>query len=135
MSSYTKTNVKKSEYYIHNLIYNSDIVNIPKPYSYNIKTRTFTMYKINQMSISDKYGENFSDVPQHIIEEIRNIISTLYYNDIEYPDITGYNFIEYDNKIWIIDFEHASYKLNKKRYDPFILKFINGHNGWNSKFT
>jgi tRNA A-37 threonylcarbamoyl transferase component Bud32 len=54
-------------------------------------------------------------------------------NNIEYPDITGYNFIEHDNKIWIIDFEHSSF-INKTMKDPFVNKFIGGSNKWNPEF-
>jgi tRNA A-37 threonylcarbamoyl transferase component Bud32 len=94
------------------------------------------MKRINALSVSDQYGENFEDVPSHIITKIRDTIATLYTNGIEYPDITGYNFIyeEDADKLWIIDFEHASYNSCHKGYDPFILDFINGRNDWNPEF-
>jgi tRNA A-37 threonylcarbamoyl transferase component Bud32 len=133
--SYTKYNVNPSEFHIQDIIYNMNIVNIPKPYTYDPDLQTFTMRKIPEMSVSDMYGEKFSDVPDYITKQIRNIISTLYYHGIEYPDITGYNFIEYQNKIWIIDFEHASFNSKPDTYDPFILEFINGRNEWNPNYT
>ena len=47
-------------------------------------------------------------------------------------------FIEYENKLWIIDFEHATfcdYSRNKSiECGGFIEKFMNGHNGWNPEF-
>ena len=69
---------------------------------------------------------------KYLFDEIRKIIKILYTNNIMYPDITGYNFIEYDDKIWIIDFEHS--KKQSKITDRFINKFINGLNKWNPKF-
>jgi len=50
-----------------------------------------------------------------------------------YIDITGYNFIENDNKLWIIDFGHATYNYPRKM-DEFVEKFLAGHNGWNPEF-
>jgi tRNA A-37 threonylcarbamoyl transferase component Bud32 len=133
--SYTKQNVSPSEYNMHKIIYELNIVNMPKIYDYNDSTRTLIMEKIPSLNISDMYGEKFSDVPTYITDEIYNIISILYKNNIEYPDITGYNFIEYENKIWIIDFEHSKINLNKKTYDPYISKFINKLNtDWNPRF-
>jgi len=129
---FTKHNVTSSEYKTQLLLFNSHIVNVPRPYMF--KESQLIMQIIPALSISDMYGENFSDVPVHITDEIRDIIATLYLNGIEYPDITGYNFIEYQDKIWIIDFGHASYNSNPQSYDPFIMKFINGHNDWNPNY-
>jgi tRNA A-37 threonylcarbamoyl transferase component Bud32 len=131
---FIKHNVQESESFIHNSIYNLNIINTPKPYTYDNNTKIFTMKNIPTLNLSDMYGENFSDIPTYITDEIRNIIATLYSYGIEYPDITGYNFIEYQNKIWIIDFGHASYKSDYTKYDPFIIKFINGSNNWNPKY-
>ena len=69
-----------------------------------------------------------------MFSNIRNIIQTLYDHDVLYIDITGYNFIENDNKLWIIDFEHATYNHPRKT-DPFVEKFLEGHNGWNPEFV
>lgn len=133
MSYYTKHNVTFQEYEIYNKIYNLNIINTPKIYNYNENEKILTMENIPSLNVSDMYGDKMSNVPEYIIDEIRNIITILYKNGIEYPDITGYNFIEYQNKIWIIDFEHASFKSNN--YDPFVLDFINGSNtNWNPNF-
>lgn len=130
---FIKHNVSKHEYLSHKMIYNLEKFNIPRIYSYNEETKTMIMQKIYGMSLSDMYGEKNKNVPEEIFDEIRNIIEYLYRMDIIYPDITGYNFIINDNKLWIIDFEHVKFgKENKK--DPFIKKFINGYNGWNPKF-
>jgi tRNA A-37 threonylcarbamoyl transferase component Bud32 len=132
---YIKKNVSHNEYTMYNMIFNSNIVNTPEIYDYNKDSKTLVMRRIPEMSISDMYGDKISDVPVEITNKIRNIIKTLYDNDIEYPDITGYNFIEYQDKVWIIDFEHASFNSKYNTYDPFIKQFIQGHNGWNPRFA
>ena len=65
---------------------------------------------------------------------IRNIviIEILYYTEnIEYIDITPYNFIEKNEKIYIIDFGHANYRKAK---NYFLREFLDGLNKWNSDF-
>jgi len=132
---FTKQNVSKHEYDMHLYIYNLNILNVPKPISYDANNKVFQIEKINGMSISDYYGEKSSDIDSNIFKSIREIIKVLYDVGIIYPDITGYNFImEYDNlnnitnKIWIIDFEHAKF-YDPTIYDPdyeFVNEFING---------
>jgi tRNA A-37 threonylcarbamoyl transferase component Bud32 len=133
---FIKENVSLTEYNIHKYVYNLDIVNVPKIYDYDKEKKVLKMQKINNMCISDYYGEKSSDISSELFIKIRNIIKILYDNNIEYPDITGYNFIEKDNKVWIIDFGHATFNpsINENLSDTFILKFINGHNGWNPNF-
>ena len=86
------------------------------------------------------FGELSKDITDEIFDKIRSIVNKLYQNNIIYPDITGYNFIEYGNKIWIIDFEHALYKnynkhdKKKKNYEYFVNQFIYGENNWNPEF-
>ena len=128
MDNYTKYNVTSHEYTMHKYIYDLDIVNMPKIISYDKDNKIMVMERINNMNISDFYGEESHHIPKHIFEEIRKIIKILYDNNIEYPDITGYNFIDYNNNIWIIDFEHATF------ISPFVKKFIDGLNAWNPDF-
>jgi tRNA A-37 threonylcarbamoyl transferase component Bud32 len=131
---YTKENVSLCEYKIHKYVYNLDIVNIPKIKSYNKKTKQMKMVRVGTMSVSDYYGETAEHIGDELFAKIRSIIQTLYDNDILYIDITGYNFIENDNKLWIIDFEHATYNHPRKK-DEFVEKFLEGHNGWNPEFV
>ena len=131
---YTKENVSLCEYKIHKYVYNLDIVNVPKIKSYNKKTKKLKMVRVGTMSVSDYYGETAEHISDELFAKIRNIIQTLYDNDILYIDITGYNFIENDNKLWIIDFEHATYNHPRKT-DQFVEKFLEGHNGWNPEFV
>jgi len=132
---YTKQNVSFHEYQMHKYIYDlsqSININVPRIINYNIESKTLIMEKINHMNISDYYGENINNIDNNIIDKIRDIITILYDHNIVYPDITGYNFIEHDGQIWIIDFEHASFMTNKK--DTFVEEFINGLHSWNPRF-
>ncbi len=136
--SYTKYNVTEHEYQIQDLIYKKQIINLPKVINFKqIEGRygDLTMEKIPQMNISDMYGDSLRNIPKYLVEECRNIISILYKNHIEYPDITGYNFIEHKNKVYLVDFEHAKVNYNYNTYDPFILNFIEGCNTWNPYYA
>jgi len=131
ISTYTKYGVKQHEYDVHKYVYNLKLekVNVPKIISYDKEKEIMVMHKINALNLSDMFGENASDIDEYYFDEIRTIIQTLSDNGIEYPDITGYNFIEHANKIWIIDFEHAHIR------DTFVNKFIQGRNKWNPRFA
>ncbi len=131
---FVKENVSHHEYTSQRMISNMEKFNVPKIYGYNEETKRMVMQKIYGMSVSDMYGEKGKDVPEDIYDQIREIIKYLYNMDIIYPDITGYNFILHEDKIWIIDFEHVAFGKNFKKDHPFVKKFINGHNGWNPKF-
>ena len=131
---YTKENVSLCEYKIHKYVYNLDIVKVPKIKSYNRKTKQLKMVRVGTMSLSYYHGETAEHINDELFARIRNIIQTLYDHDILYIDITGYNFIENDNKLWIIDFEHATYN-HPRETNEFVEKFLEGHNGWNPEFV
>ena len=116
---------------------------IPKLISYDEKSEELITEKINNLCVSDMHGENFSNVPPELIKKIRNIVKILYEDGFNYPDITGYNFIEDDNgKAWLIDFEHCfckgSYKILtklEKSHIKFIEDFVyNNISTWNPDF-
>ena len=130
---YVKQDVKEHEYKMHKHVYELNIVNTPKIISYDKKTKVMVMEKIDNMNLSDMYGEEDTMIDEYYFDEIRTIIKTLAEHNIEYPDITGYNFIEHDKKIWIIDFEHSSI-FKKMIKSSFVTKFINGANKWNPDF-
>ena len=136
-TEFVKKSVSLHEYAMHKYIQSLEIVNLPKIISYDLHNKTLTMEKIPNDCVSNVYGENDEDVDGEIYNKIRKVIKRLYDNDIEYPDITGYNFIEYQNKLWIIDFEHTKFCDTTKKdnnHTKFIKKFIKGHNGWNPEF-
>lgn len=129
---YIKENVSLKEYKIHTYVYDLGIVNIPKVVNYDKKTKQMKMVRVGIMNVSDFYGADAKDISEELFDKIRSVIQTLYDHDILYIDITGYNFIECGNKLWIIDFEHAKY--NAKRKDKFVEKFLAGENEWNPEF-
>jgi tRNA A-37 threonylcarbamoyl transferase component Bud32 len=129
---YIKKEVSLKEYEMHKHVYALGIVNTPKILAYDRDTKVMIMEKVNYMNVSDYYGEKETDISAELFQKIRKIIKTLYDNNIVYPDITGYNFIEYNKLIWIIDFEHSNFKPLLK--DEFVVKFINGANKWNPRF-
>ena len=129
---YVKQDVKEHEYKMHKHVYELNIVNTPKLISYDKKTKVMVMEKIDNMNLSDMYGEEDTMIDEYYFDEIRTIIKTLAEHNIEYPDITGYNFIEFKNRIWIIDFEHSNFK--PLLTDDFVVKFINGLDKWNPRF-
>lgn len=129
---FIKENVSKKEYLMHKFINNIEYVNSPKIIEYDEKRKILKMQKISNMSVSDFYGENKENVPEFIFKKIRNTLNILYNVGIIYPDITGYNFIHSNNKIWIIDFEHAHF-INKEP-NKFVDRFLEGSNEWNEEF-
>jgi len=132
---YIKKDVTQHEVDMHQHIYDLKLPNIhvPKIVNYNKKTREMTLLKIGNMNISDWYGAEEKNISPELFGQIRHIIKTLYDNNIVYPDITGYNFIEHDNKVWILDFEHSYFRIHK--HTQFVEKLIKGVNKWNPDFT
>jgi tRNA A-37 threonylcarbamoyl transferase component Bud32 len=109
----------------------------PKIYdvAYNDEQALISMKHLNEMCIADKYGDQPENISEKIWEQIHIIIDKLYNEaEIEYIDITPYNFIEKDNKIYIIDFGDAYYRTKSKKINWFLEKFLNGFNGWNPDF-
>jgi tRNA A-37 threonylcarbamoyl transferase component Bud32 len=79
----------------------------PRVISSDYKTY-IEMEKIPEMCVADKYGENIKNIPKTVISDIYKIIRTLYHEcDIQYVDVTPYNFIECDGRLWVIDFGDA----------------------------
>ena len=102
---------------------------------YNKNEAIITMENLNEMCLADKYGDEPFDIPNHYWEQIRNILETLLYDEgIEYIDITPYNFIEKEDKIYIIDFGHAYYTNTSKKINWFLQELLDGSNSWNPDF-
>lgn len=134
---YIKENVEEKEATLQTLVCNikNKYLNIPRIYFYDKVNKLLVMRRIPNMNLSDQYGENYDDIPPNIREKIYNAISTLYYNNIDYQDITGYNFIYYSNKIWVLDFEHAKYDNYMYKKPSFMKDFVHGKvKKWNSYF-
>jgi len=84
--------------------------------------------------IADKYAVR--KIPKRIWKEIHKIVRTLYQKEnIEYVDITGYNFIEKERKIYIIDFGDAFLHQKEEPINWFLDQFLKGDVGWNPDFA
>lgn len=137
--SYIKHNVSFKEFMMHEYIYNlsissNGILNVPKINDYDVDNQIMSMENIPHMCIADFYGDKPHNISTDLFEQIRNVIRFLYVNHIIYPDITAYNFIEYDDKLWIIDFEHSDFKSHEP--NVFVDEFVSDdeYNKWNPWF-
>jgi tRNA A-37 threonylcarbamoyl transferase component Bud32 len=133
-NGYIKLGVDNNEYNVHRYVYDLQLVKTPSIIEYDKSSCIMSMEKVDNMCISDFYGDSADKVPDYIFDKIRKIIKVLYDNGIEYPDITGYNFIEYEDDIWIIDYGHASFIKNNVVKDDFVIDFMNGLNSWNPNY-
>ena len=85
--------------------------------------------------LADIYGDDPYDIPLWIWDQIRSMVTTLYEQEgIEYVDITPYNFIEKDDRIYMIDFGDARYTNIDKPVDWFLREFMEGENYWNPDY-
>ena len=139
-SEYTKSDVSFKEFMMHEYIYNlcegsGGLLNVPKILNYDVDSHKMTMENIPFMCVADYYGDKATDITPGLFSRIRAVIQYLYDNHIIYPDITGYNFIEYDEKIWIIDFEHSDFQTNER--NVFVEEFVHNekYNKWNPWFA
>jgi len=100
----------------------------------NTDYKTFIeMENLEEMCIADKYGEDINGIPEHLMEQIYGIVVKLYLQcDIEYIDVTPYNFIEKKGKVYVIDFGDAK-SVEKHWYlrEVFLNKKIHT---WNPDF-
>ena len=133
---YVKHNVNHREYFMQKYVYELDIVNVPEIVEYNYVSKIMVMYKIGKHNLSDHYGENATDVPDKLFDQVVRIVRTLVLYNIKYPDLTGYNFIEDCNgKVGIIDFEHSSLTTSKQITNIHIQTICNGYKKWNPEFA
>jgi len=92
-----------------------------------------TMENFGDRTLANIYGTETSDIPLEVWNAIRSILTILYeVEGIEYPDITPYNFMEVDEKIYIIDFGDAKYKFGEPNW--FLAEFMDGENSWNPDY-
>ena len=133
---YVKHNVNHSEYFMQKYIYNLNIVNAPEIVEYNDESKIMVMYKIGNHNLSDHYGEKATDVPNKLFDQVVKIVRNLVLHRIEYPDLTGYNFMEdNDEKVWIIDFEHSCLMTSPQVNNIHIQNICNGYKSWNPEFA
>jgi tRNA A-37 threonylcarbamoyl transferase component Bud32 len=93
------------------------------------------MENLDADCLADVYGEDPDDIPTWIWDRIRTMVKTLLYDEgIEYIDITPYNFIEKNNRIYMIDFGDAKYTKPNELISWFLEEFIEGENSWNPDY-
>lgn len=93
------------------------------------------MEDIDAECLANTYGDDPEEIPLWIWDQIRTMITTLYEHEgIEYVDITPYNFIEKDNRIYMIDFGDAKYRNDEEPIDWFLHEFMEGENYWNPDY-
>jgi tRNA A-37 threonylcarbamoyl transferase component Bud32 len=132
---FIKNSVERHEYELAHLSRKFLNIKTPSIISYDGKNKIMISEKIWSLNVADYYGDGDDKTPDNVYDKIRDIIRQLLNADIVYPDITGYNFIEDKNgEIWIVDFGHAYVKSPNAKVDSFVLKFLDGYNGWNPEF-
>ncbi len=130
---FIKTKVKYNEFFIHSIV-SKTIIASAKIISYNRQSQVLTMEKIKGMSVADFFGDF---TPPFIFSSIRTIIKQLIEHNIYFVDITGYNFMfnNKNNKVIILDFEHATFTNTfPKQHEQYLKKFLAGSNEWNDHF-
>ena len=101
--------------------------------TYTDDTCFITMEDLEEEPLGNIYGEDPTKVPEWIWTQMRVMITTLLEEEcIEYRDINPYNFIEKDNRVYMIDFGDAKY--TDGNIDWFVQEFIDGENSWNPDY-
>jgi tRNA A-37 threonylcarbamoyl transferase component Bud32 len=135
---YVKINVHENEWFIQKYLEKLNNKNIPVPeiIEYNGESKIMVMKKIGNNNLSHNYGENARDVPDELFKQVVTIVRNLVLNNVEYPDLTGYNFVEdTDGKVSIIDFGHAKIKNSEDVLKNIHIQNIcNGYKIWNPDF-
>lgn len=84
-------------------------LNIAPPIFDTNNTSYMVMLDLDEMSLADKYGSSASNIPTWIWKQVHYILQKLLKEgNMEYIDITPYNFIEKDGVVWCIDYGHAT---------------------------
>ena len=120
MKYFLKTINDKKEVELQKLAANIGV----SPIIYNTDMETYIeMEDLEEMNIADKYGDQVYDVPKYIMDQVYIILLRLYREcNIQYVDVTPYNFIEKEGKVWIIDFSRAFIGATQDIYLKKIFK-------------
>ena len=105
------------------------------PVVFRTNAKTICMHNLDEMCIADKYGEQIRMIPLWVRDQIVEILWSLYSDyGIQYIDVTPYNFIEKDGRVWIIDFGHAREIIEP--LDPYLARIFDTWklSRWNPRF-
>ena len=136
--AFVKTGVTAHEHEMHLHAHASGIpVPIIYTYTFSHGVGVLWMERLPGMNLADWYGEN--GVPEAAFESVRALVRQMANAGIDYPDLTGYNFMAtyLDNevdRVWVVDFEHARRVPGEEQCCDFVRDFLAGHNGWNPDF-
>jgi len=87
-------------------------------------------------TVPNIYGEDFCKVPEDAREAIYDILRELWLRErIEYVDVTGYNFVQTDERMRIIDFGHAAVRDELSNYFMRETFDEGGLVSWNADFA
>ncbi len=85
------------------------------------------MEQIDAVSLAEKYGIEPNNIPMEYWTQIKSMLNLLFdMEGIEYVDISPHNFIEINNKIYLINFTDAFYtsKSNSIPTNLFLKNFL-----------
>ena len=120
---------------MHKYVHSLKIVNVPEIVKYDDESKIMVTYIMGIHNLSDYYGENATKVPDKLFNQVIKIVRNLVLHGIEYPDLTGYNFIEDEiGIVGIIDFEHSSLMTSPQVNNIHIQNICNGYKVWNPEF-
>jgi RIO-like serine/threonine protein kinase len=135
---YVKQGVCENEWFIQKYLekLNNENINVPEIIEYNGESKIMVMKKIGINNLSHNYGKNATDIPDELFKQVVTIVRNLVLNNVEYPDLTGYNFVEDINgKVSIIDFGHAKIDNSENILKNIHIQNIcNGIKTWNPDF-
>ena len=111
-------------------------LNLAPPIFETNNTTYVVMLDLNEMCLADKYGSSASNIPTWIWRQIHHILHRLLKEgNMEYIDITPYNFIEKDGVVWCIDYGHA-YPFRGQVQNWFLKEMIEKKlRRWNPDFA
>lgn len=89
------------------------------------------MERIEGKTLAELYGEEYEDLPEEIQNQIHHMIKMLFLNDVHYVDLTPYNFILENERVYLVDFGHAQIVEVNYHLKGFLL---NRFQTWNSDF-
>ena len=80
---YIKYQVSDKEHFIQQYVYQLNIVNVPKIIYYDEESKIMIMKKVEGMNLSDQYGDDATDIPNEIFEQVVKIVRNLVLHNIE----------------------------------------------------